>query len=90
MTDRHQELYKYLNHRFIYDITDEELDEIESIVMRNAWRDISIDTNDGRLLVFSPCYPIEHNMRVRIVDSRFLKTLTDVTKWMPIPKDIKP
>ena len=36
---------------------------------------------DGRILVFSPIYPIRDLMRYRIIDSQFLKTCKDVTHY---------
>jgi hypothetical protein len=34
-----------------------------------------------RILVFSPAYPEGDPMRVRIIDSQFLATMTDATHW---------
>ena len=36
---------------------------------------------DGRILVFSPIYPVGDPMRYRIIDSQFLKTCKDVSHY---------
>lgn len=34
-----------------------------------------------RVMVFSPEYPPGHEMRYRIVDSQFVRIMTDATHW---------
>ena len=49
-----------------------------------------IHNNDGkdlpeegrRIITLSPVYPIGHEMRVRVIDSQFLRLCGEVTQWM--------
>ena len=36
---------------------------------------------DGYILIFSPCYPEDHTMRFRVIDSEFFRITTDATHW---------
>lgn len=57
-----------------------------------AWVSISLGLDhlpEGLILVFSPVYPQGHSMRIRMIDSRFLRFATEVTHWAAIqdPED---
>jgi hypothetical protein len=49
------------------------------------WRPISSAPDIGKVIVFSPCYPANDNMHIRIIDAQFCKILTDATHWQPLP-----
>ena len=36
---------------------------------------------EGRILVYSPTYPVGDSMRYRIIDSSFLSICKEVTHW---------
>lgn len=49
------------------------------------WKSIDIaPPTEVRVLAFSPAYPVGHDMRFRVVDSRFLKIMGEVTHWMEL------
>ena len=50
------------------------------------------ENGDERVIVFSPIYPIGHNMKFRIIQAQFIKICTNVTQWAYISeleKEIK-
>lgn len=53
MTDRHKELREYIASLTQNYLSITQLEEIESIVMRNAWRDIEIAPHNNDLLLLS-------------------------------------
>lgn len=46
------------------------------------WHKFEEQPDSGkRILIFSPVYPENHEMRVRIIDSNFLSICKEVEKW---------
>jgi hypothetical protein len=40
------------------------------------------DTMLGRVLVLDPTYPLNHLMRIRIIDAHFVKLCVDITHFL--------
>jgi hypothetical protein len=40
--------------------------------------------NLGRLLLLDPSYPVGHEMRMRIIDSQFVRFMPTVTHFIPL------
>ena len=38
----------------------------------------------GRVLVLDPTYPLNDQMRIRIIDAHFVRLCTDVTHFLPV------
>ena len=49
------------------------------------WNRVGIDKDsvfeDERILVSSPCYPENHEMRFRVINGQFLHLCEEVTHW---------
>ena len=45
-----------------------------------------LPSKSGRVLAFSPCYPKGKEMRVRILEGRFLRMCKEATHWAVIPE----
>lgn len=66
----------------------------EIIEEANKRADVWISVKDRlpkecRCLVYSPIYNENSEMTMRIIDSQFVKLLTDATHWMPLPEPPK-
>lgn len=42
------------------------------------------EEKDGRILIFSPIYSKEHDMRFRIIDWEFFKFCIEATHWISL------
>ena len=49
-----------------------------------ATRDRLPTESEGRVLIFSPIYPIGDPMRWRIVDWQFVRIMSEATHWVSI------
>ena len=56
----------------------------ENAKMPLEWtnRSESLPEGNQRVLVFSPCYPVGHEMRFRILSGQFLRLTDDVESWV--------
>lgn len=54
-----------------------------------SWVALSLDTlplRGGMVLVFSPAYPKGHPMRIRLMDSQFVRLCAEATHWASVPE----
>lgn len=80
-------LYSNTQGRMYVREAEEFWEKFSSISKEVAWRSIANDksyTREKRVLVFSPVYLEDNDLRYRVIDSQFIDIVQEAKFWMPL------